>query len=264
MMNSANFVREKIASGQPVLGIWSIINSPMVSEIAASSGLDFQILDMEHGVYDTGVLSASILACESVGCSPLVRVAGLLPTAIQTCLDLGAHGIIVPQVKDHQTAEEVVKATRYSPAGTRGFNPFTRSGSYSGVISNETPKLKDGFGLTSIIIENRSAYDDLDRILAVPGLDMVYLGVYDMSVALGCSGDTGHPSVSRFVESAIPRIRKAGKVAGMMVTDLGRMPKYLDLGANFMVYSVDSFIIREAMAAAVSGFSRARTALGSK
>lgn len=260
MINDVNFVGKKLAAGRSVLGIWSIINSPAVSEIAASAGLDFQILDMEHGAFDAGSLENSIRACESAGCSPLVRVAGLQPSAIQTCLDLGAHGIIVPQVKDHQAAEEVVKATRYSPAGIRGFNPFTRAGGYSGVISDATPKLKDGFGLVSIIIENLSAYEDLDSILAIPGLDMVYLGVYDMSVALGCAGDTKHPSVARFVESAIPRIRKAGKAAGMMVTDLREMPRYLDMGANFMVYGVDSFIIREAMGAAVAGFSRARTA----
>ena len=258
MMNNVNFVSKKLAAGQPVLGIWSIINSPMVSEIAAAAGLDFQILDMEHGVFDAGSLDHSIRACESAGCSPLVRVAGLHPSAIQTCLDLGAHGIIVPQVKDHQAAGEVVQAMRYSPGGIRGFNPFTRAGGYAGVLSDATPKLKDGFGLASIIIENRSAYEDLDKILAIPGLDMVYLGVYDMSVALGCAGHTKHPSVSRFVESSIPRIRKAGKAAGMMVTDPREMPRYLDMGANFMVYGVDSFIIREAMSAAVSGFSRSK------
>jgi 4-hydroxy-2-oxoheptanedioate aldolase len=260
MMCNVNFVGKKLASGQPVLGIWSIINSPMVSEIAASSGLDFQILDMEHGVFDVASLDHSIRACESAGCSPLVRVAGLQPAAIQTCLDLGAHGIIVPQVKDHRSAAEVVMATRYSPGGIRGFNPFTRAGGYAGVINDTTPKLKDGFGLTSIIVENRSAYDDLDRILEVPGLDLVYLGVYDMSVALGCAGDTKHPAISRFVESSIPRIRKASKAAGLMVTDLRELPKYLDLGANFIVYGVDSFIIREAMGAAVSGFSKSRAA----
>lgn len=257
MMNTTNFVREKLASGKPVLGMWSIINSPMMSEIAASAGLDFQILDMEHGSFDVGSLDASIRSCEGIGCSPMVRVSGLHPTEIQTCLDLGAHGIVVPQVKDHRAAEEAVKATRYAPAGTRGFNPFTRAGGYAGAITAQTPKLKDGFGVTSIIIENRSAFDELDSILQIPGLDMVYLGVYDMSVALGCAGDTKHPSVTRFVESAIPRIRKAGKAAGMMVTDPGEMSRCLDMGASFLVYGVDSFIVREAMAMAVSHFTKA-------
>lgn len=264
MMNSINFVREKLASGRAVLGIWSIVNSPAISEIAASAGLDFQILDMEHGAHDVGSLENSIRACESAGCSPLVRVAGLQPTAIQTCLDLGAHGIIVPQVKDHGAAEDAVKATRYSPAGTRGFNPFTRAGNYSGSISAQTPKLKDDFGLSSIIIENRSAYEDLDAILRIPGLDMVYLGVYDMSVALGCAGDTKHPAVAQFVESSIPRIRKAGKSAGMMVTDLREMPKYIDMGADFMIYGVDSYIIRKAIDVAVSEFSGIRAVRASR
>lgn len=256
MMNKTNFVKATLATGKPVLGIWSIIDSPMLSEVAASSGFDFQILDLEHGAYDTGSLGASIRSCEGVGCSPLVRVSGLRPTEVQTCLDLGAHGVIVPQLADRRAAEEAVRATRYAPAGTRGFNPFTRAGEYSGAITAETPKLKDGFGLTSIIIETRTAYDDLDAILQIPGLDMVYLGVFDMSIALGCAGDTRHPSVTQFVESSIPRIRKAGKVAGMMVTDPDAMSRCLEMGANFLVCGVDSFIVRGAMASVVSQFAK--------
>lgn len=258
MTNKVNFVKEKLNSGSAALGVWSIINSPVVSEIMATAGLDFQILDMEHGVFDLSSLDASIRACESAGCSPLVRVAGLQPSSIQSALDLGAHGIVVPQVKDSLAAEETVKAMRYAPGGTRGFNPFTRAGNYAGKITAETPKLKDGFGLSSIIIESRSAYEHLDRILAIPDLDMVYLGIYDMSVALGHAGDTKHPAVAEFVETSLPKIRKAGKSAGMMVTDLRDMSKYIDMGANFMVFGVDTFILHDALETAVSTFAQTR------
>src|SRR6266702_3037352 len=116
-MIQINHVKQKLASGEPVLGIWSLISSPMVSELVGASGLDFQILDMEHGVFDIPAIEASVRASEAAGCSPLVRVPGLHPTTIQNVLDTGAHGVVVPQVQGHDTALEAVRATRYAPAG---------------------------------------------------------------------------------------------------------------------------------------------------
>jgi len=248
----ANNLKAKLKMGAPVLGTWSIINSAMVSEILASSGLDFQILDMEHGVFDTGTVAASIRASESRGCSPLVRMPGLSAATVQKCLDMGAHGIIFPQIKSRGEAEEAVRSTLYGPEGERGFNPFTRAGNYSGRITEATPKLKNGFALTSVIIENQSAYKELEAILEIPALDMIYLGVYDMSVALGCPGEMSNPLITSFLAEALPRIRRAGKAAGVMVKNKAEMSRYIDMGANFLVYGVDSFVIRQSFENAVA------------
>ena len=96
----------------------------------------------------------------------------------------------------------------------------------------------------------------MERICATPGLDVIYMGIYDLAVALGCDGDTKHPRVVKVVESAIVQIREAGKVAGMMVRSQQDIAKALALGANFLVYSVDTFLIREAVSQAVSSFKR--------
>lgn len=249
-----NPLKIKLSSGQPVLGIWSIIPSPIVIEIFGLAGLDFQILDMEHGVFDLQALDANIRACESVHCSPLVRVPSIVPHIFQSALDLGAHGIIVPQITDEITARTAVQCMKYSPEGVRGYNPFTRAALYSNPPTNETGKLNNRFGFSSIIIENESAYRSLDKILTISDLDMVYVGVYDMAVALGCKGDVSHPKVVDFVETSIRRIRDAGKAAGMMVKTQSEIEYALKLGANVLVFAVDTFVIHRAASEIVQLF----------
>jgi len=255
-MSTLNPLKAKLASGQAVLGVWSIIPSPVVVELFALGGIDFTILDMEHGIFDVGALDSCVRACEAAGAVPLVRIPGLNPSAAQWALDLGAHGIVVPQVSDASEAETVVRMAKYAPIGNRGYNPFTRAANYANPPDNRSGKLNNDFSLTCVIIESESALADLSRICATPGLDVIYMGIYDLAVALGCEGDTKHPRVVNVVEAAIVQIRAAGKAAGMMVRNQQDIAKALALGANFLVYSVDTFLIREAVSQAVSLFKQ--------
>lgn len=252
-----NPLKRKLAEGQPVFGVWSLIPSPIVTEIFAMAGMDFMILDMEHGVFEMQSLDACIRACESAGASPLVRTPGVAPFVAQAVMDLGAHGIIVPQISDEHGARAAVETIKYAPDGTRGYNPFTRAALYSNPATNDFGKLNNGFGFASVIIENKSAYDALDRILEIPALDMIYLGIYDMAVALGCKGDTRAPVIAEFVESAAKRSRAAGKAVGMLVKTRAEMEKALLLGANVIVYAVDTYVIRTMAAGAVAEFRQA-------
>lgn len=247
-----NAIKRKLAAGQPVLGIWSIIPSPMVVEILSLSGFDFTILDMEHGVFDLGSLEACVRAVEVAGAAPLVRIPGMNSSAAQWALDLGAHGIVVPQVRDAQDAVAVVSMAKYAPMGQRGYNPFTRAANYANPADNRSGKLNNEFSLTCVIVESESALADLDAICATPSIDVVYMGIYDLAVALGANGDTRDPRIVEVVERSIARIRAAGKAAGMMVRNSGDIARALSLGASFLVYGVDTFLIREAAANAVN------------
>lgn len=257
---TVNPLKAKLASGQAVLGVWSIIPSPVVVEIFALGGIDFAILDMEHGIFDVTALDSCVRACEAAGAVPLVRIPGLNPSAAQWALDLGAHGIVVPQVGNATDVENVVKMAKYAPMGHRGYNPFTRAANYANPPDNRSGKLNNDFSLTCVIIENESAVAELARICATPDLDVIYMGIYDLSVALGCNGDTKHPHVVKVVERAIRQIRAAGKAAGMMVQSQQDIAKALTLGANFLVYSVDTFLIREAVTRAVTSFEQEQRA----
>ncbi|MBI5890585.1 MAG: hypothetical protein HZB47_07895 [Nitrosomonadales bacterium] len=251
-----NLLKSKLKNDQPVVGTWSIISSPIVVEILALSGFDFLILDMEHGIYDQTALDACIRACEAAGCAPIVRVPGINPSAVQWALDMGAHGIVVPQVGNAASATIAVEMTKFAPNGTRGYNPFTRVAGYAAPGSNQVGKLRNDFGLTSVIVENQTALDELDAILSIVDLDMVYVGVYDLSIALGYAGDTKHPALCRVLDQAVARIRSAGKIAGLMVRSKEDVTRAAKLGARFLVYSVDTLILREAAKRAVAEFER--------
>ncbi|MNO35593.1 2-keto-3-deoxy-L-rhamnonate aldolase [compost metagenome] len=247
-----NHLKNKLNNNEPLIGLWSIIPSPMMAEVIGLAGLDFQIFDMEHGVYDLNALDASIRACESSGCSPIVRVPEINQSTIQSVMDLGAYGIVVPQIIDKSSVERIIRYMRYAPEGVRGYNPFTRAALYSNPSTNKFGKLNNSFGFSSIIIENQSSYEAIDEILSVEELDMVYLGVYDMSVALGCEGDVNHPVVLDFVEKSVKKIRDAGKAAGMMVKNEADIQQAKSIGANVLVYGVDTFIINRAIKEAIN------------
>jgi 4-hydroxy-2-oxoheptanedioate aldolase len=237
-----NFIREKILAGKSVSGIWSIIPSPTLTEIIALAGLDFQIFDMEHGAYNFSNLESAIRTCDQMKCSPFVRIGSLDLSSTQRALDLGAHGVIYPQIASFEEARQAVRLCNYPPLGQRGFNPFTRVSRY-GLKSEEKNCNQNGFSMAGVIIENISAYAEMDRILELPELEIVYLGAYDMSVALGCPGDIENPKVVKFIESGILNIRKANKIAGVMVKSPRQIKSMINLGANFIVVGVESHLI---------------------
>lgn len=261
MTNNENKLKLKLENNEIVIGVWSIISSPTVVEILALSGFDFLILDMEHGVYDQTALDVCIRSCEVAGCAPVVRVPGINPSAVQWALDLGSYGVIVPQITNAASAKTAVSMTKFSPIGSRGYNPFTRFANYDAPSNNHYGKLRNDFGLTSLIVETQIALDDLDKILEIQHLDMVYVGVYDLSISLGFEGNTKHPDMVEIVEKTVKKIRSAGKVAGMMVRNKEDVINASKLGANFLVYSVDSLMLKEAAMDAVKAFKEAMEGL---
>ena len=235
-------LRSALAKG-PVLGTWSLIPSPTVHELFAAGGMDFVILDMEHGPYGIAEVEAGVRACAATGCKALVRVRSLDGALIQTVLDTGAEGIVVPRVSTAAEAKQAVAATRFPPDGTRGFNPFTRGNGYD---PKNTPREEP---FVCVIAEDKQACTEatLAEILNVPGLDAVYVGAYDLSVSLGHPGDVTHPDVLATVERCVRQIQIAGKFAGMMVRNEEGMKHALALGATMLAWSVDTDVVRNAV-----------------
>lgn len=252
-----NPLKEKLLAGKPVLGVWSIIPSPVVAEIFAFGGIDFAIFDMEHGIFEVSALDSCIRACESAGSVPLVRLPGANPWAAQWALDLGAYGIVVPQISSQLEAQSVVSMAKYSPVGSRGYNPFTRAAQYANPPNNRSGKLNNNFSVTCVIVENQEGLNNLSQICEVPDIDVIYLGIYDLAVTMGFEGDTRNSQVVKITHDSVAKILTAGKSAGMIVRNQADIIEALALGANFLVYSVDTFVIREAVVVAVSSFKNA-------
>jgi 4-hydroxy-2-oxoheptanedioate aldolase len=255
MSAAAHPLRERLAAGGVVAGIWSIIPSAQACGTLAAAGFDFVILDCEHGGYDFATLEAGITACQDGGCTALVRAPGADAYFVQRALDLGADGILVPQVTDAATADRVVKMAHFPPDGTRGYNPFTRGGHY-GIPPQ--PKLARGYPFTGVLVESPQAARSLPEIVALPGLDLVYLGVFDYSVAIGIPGQVDDPRVRAFVAESARIARDAGKAVGTTAMGTEQVKWLHGVGVNVMLYGADTWLIGDG---AKKGLAMLREAL---
>jgi 4-hydroxy-2-oxoheptanedioate aldolase len=233
-------LRARLASGSPIAGIWMVLPTAQASGVIAAAGFDFAILDCEHGGFDFAALEASITACEDGGASPIVRVPGPDPFFVQRALDLGADGIVVPQVPDAAVAERAVRMAHFGPLGTRGMNPFTRGGRYG---MAPQPKYVPGYPFTGVLVESPEAAAHLAHIVEIPALDLVYLGVYDYSVALGIPGQVDDPRVLAFVERAARIVRDAGKAVGTTAMSAAQTERATAMGVNVLLYGADTWIL---------------------
>jgi 4-hydroxy-2-oxoheptanedioate aldolase len=226
-------------------GIWRVIPSQPITEIIAQSGFDFQILDCEHGAYDYQSLDADIRACDLYNCAAFVRVSGLSKVEVQRCLDLGASGIVFPQLTKYTDFEQAIEQVNYAPTGTRGFNPFVRAWGY-GINNGIIKKAK-----CIVIIETLQAVDDLEQILNLAGIDMIYVGSYDLSAQLGCIGKMNDVRLTAVVNEIIKQCNAAAKPVGVMVSGAEQYNLYKDRGVNVFVHTVDTHQIKRAFTATI-------------
>jgi 4-hydroxy-2-oxoheptanedioate aldolase len=172
-------------------------NSPENCEIAAGAGLDFVIIDMEHGTFGIESAANMIRAAESCGTAPFVRIPEASRATVLKVLDAGAVGIIVPNVESAEQLREVVAATRYAPKGTRGACPCVRSTGH-GIVDWETSTAWAEKNIMVVaLVETKAGVDNFKEIIGVEGLDIVGVGQFDLSMSLGYAGDHKHPEVVR-------------------------------------------------------------------
>ncbi|MBU4445863.1 aldolase, partial [bacterium] len=181
-------IKEQMNQGKFVLGTWCELPSPAAINVMAKSGLDFLIIDMEHSVMDFKIAQEMVMAAEVEGCDAIIRVPRNDESDILRALDAGAAGIIVPHIENVEDRKRVVKYSKFAPKGDRGFNPYIRAGGYSSVGVDYFRAQNEKI-LVGIIVEGKKAITDLDAIICDEGVDLVYIGTYDLSVALSVAGD---------------------------------------------------------------------------
>ena len=244
-MIKVNKLKEKMINGQPVIGTWNTLASPLVTEVLAQSGLDFQIIDLEHGPFIIDKLHSHISACENAfSCTPLVRIPSKQDWMALQALDQGAHGIVIPHISNRQDCDDFIKSLKYYPFGNRGFTPFSRAGGFSNKNTSRFVEKANNSILSIVIIESEKGLNNLDEILNIKGVDIVYFGAYDLSQALGCPGDVKNNKVVNAIKKAVDKVNAKGKYAGGFVPQTKDDVKWLlDIGMKFITYEVDSSII---------------------
>jgi 4-hydroxy-2-oxoheptanedioate aldolase len=217
-MRKAYELKKALKKGKVIYGPWCTIPSASVINIIASTGVDFVIIDMEHGAHTFETVEQMIRAAEVENCSPFVRVARNDESLVLNALDLGAHGVVIPHIELTSDAKMAVASAKYYPMGTRGFSPFTRAGGYSKDNVRIHAESQNEETLVILILEGKESIDRLEDVLAMEyaaeGIDVIYVGAYDLSQALGLPGQVDHPEVRKRLEISIKKIRKAGIAAG--------------------------------------------------
>lgn len=208
-----NRLRTLWNNDQAAVNGWLAIPSAFASETMAHQGWDTLTIDLQHGVVDYQAMVSMLQAISTTPTVPVVRVPWLEPGIIMKTLDAGAYGVICPMVNTREDAQKLVAWTHYAPRGTRSFGPV-RALLYGGA---DYPGEADRTIVRFAMIETAQALDNLDAILSVEGLDAIYIGPSDLSLALGCrpTFDDVDPPVVQAIEHILERARAHGLVAGI-------------------------------------------------
>ncbi len=206
-------VKEKINRKEPVLVTYLRVAEPGIGEIAAHSGADLVIIDDEHFPFTDAELINQIRAIHTFNGTCVVRTHDKSKSAIARILDMGADGIVAPQVKDAKEAEAIIEAAKYGPRGYRGFCPITAGAEYGfGSDPKAYAKEANRKTIVGIMVETKSAIEDIDNILKLDGLDFISVGPSDVSASYGYPGEPNHPVVKAAMQQAWDKIL-ASKVA---------------------------------------------------
>ena len=242
----ANGLREALTAGRPAVTGWVSVDSPYVAEVLSYAGFDAVVVDVQHGMFGLDRAVTLLQAVSAGPATPMARCPSLDQATIGKLLDAGAYGIICPAVDTAAQAADLVSFCRYPPGGNRSFGP-SRGLLYGGP---DYADHADHTILTWAMIESVPALDNLDAILATPGLDGVYVGPNDLALALGERPGQAHPAAA--VTEALVRVsaaaHAAGRWAGVFCSDPHTARRMIELGYDLVTPGNDVGVLRQASA----------------
>ncbi|MBA6058183.1 4-hydroxy-2-oxoheptanedioate aldolase [Pseudomonas juntendi] len=237
-----NHFKQRLRSGEPQIGLWLGLANAYCAELAANAGFDWLLIDGEHAPNDLRGMLAQLQAVAPYPSQAVIRPVIGDTALIKQVLDIGAQTLLVPMVESAEQARQLVKAIHYPPSGIRGVGSALARASRWNSIPGYLDHADEQMCLL-VQIENQEGLANLDEIVAVDGVDGVFIGPADLSAAMGHRGNPGHPEVQAAIEDAIVRIGKAGKAAGILSADEKLARRYIELGAAFVAVGVDTTVL---------------------
>ena len=238
-----NRLKEALKSGKTVFGPFLKLTDPAVVEIMGFAGFDFVIIDQEHGPISIESAPNMIRAAEAVDVTPVIRVPDNNEPLILRALDIGAQGVEIPQINCKDDALKAVKSVKYSPQGTRGVCRYVRAANYSSM--DKFKYFQEANEETMIIahIEGIEGINNLDEILSVSGLDVIFIGPYDLSQSLDVPGEINNPLVIEKMKEVVLKCKQYKIAVGTFADDIQTVKKWISLGIQYMSFSVDVGIL---------------------
>ena len=244
-------LRSRLRSGESVFGPFLKIPAPASVEAIGLAGSDFCIIDLEHGAFSFESAEDLVRTAEAIGLSSIIRTFDDRPSTIVRALDTGCEGILVPDVTSREQAEAVVRAARFHPQGERGMDPYARSARY-GLTPKERYFEEANRNLAlGVLIEGVDGLRNLPQILEVEGIDLYFIGPYDLSQSVGVPGQVHSKAVGERVEEIVQSVRGAGGAAGIYADGVDDARRWRELGVQFLAVCVDVRILFEGCLAVV-------------
>lgn len=240
-------LKDKIKNKGYVFGTWAMMAGSTNADAISKSGIDFVVLDLEHG-------SLSYLDCENMvraidknNCSSIIRIGEFSPNKVLHALELGAKSILVPNVSDAKMTKRIVESVYYYPLGKRGLSPYTTCHSFNHIKLKESLDNNNKDIFVGILIESIEGINNLDEILDVEGLDLIYLGLYDISISMGLGGNLDNKEINELIDKFINKIDSSKKniIKGIFVNSIEKAKHFRNLNFEFIAYVADCYAIRE-------------------
>ncbi len=243
-----NTFKHALKNGQLQLGCWLGLADTYAAEIAATASFDWLLIDGEHAPNDLRSILGQLQIVQASGAHAAVRLPVGETWMIKQVLDAGAQTLLIPMVESAEQARELVRAVTYPPNGTRGVGSALARASKFSAIPDYLQTADEQVCLL-VQVENRAGLAALDDILAVEGVDGVFIGPADLAADLGHIGNADHPDVDAAIMDALSRIVKAGKAAGILTLDPTMQKRCSDIGVTFMATAIDVVLFAKAMRA---------------
>ena len=240
-----NTFKTALSSGQMLYGCWAGFADAYATEITASAGFDWLVIDGEHAPNDLRTIMAQLQVLDGKQSHPVVRLPMGEAWLIKQVLDAGAQTLLIPLVESADQAQALVRAMRYPPHGIRGSGAALARASRFSDISDYSVTANDQMCLL-VQVETRAGIDALDDIARVDGVDGVFIGPSDLAADMGHLSSSTHPEVQATIKQALARIRSAGKAAGILAVDHETALKYRDWGAQFLAVGIDVVMLAAA------------------
>ena len=208
--------RKKLQRGDVVLGQMVLeFFTPGIGPILAAAGLEFVIYDMEHGRCDIALLAEMIASCRGSDIIPMARVPDVAYAPLSRVLDVGARGVMVPRVETRAQAEDIVAQLKYPPSGRRGVALGLAHDLYRPGGPSYFAQANDDV-IVILLLETVRAFENLDDIVSVPGVDVAWMGHYDLTVSMGIPADFEHPRFLTAMKALVGAARKHGVAPGFL------------------------------------------------
>jgi len=243
-----NTIKARTLAGDTVLGALVFeFFSPGMPQVLKAADCEFVLFDMEHTGLGFETLKMLFAACRGVGIEPMVRVPRSEYHFMARALDVGAHGVMVPMVESAQEARRIVEATHYPPQGRRGAAFGIAQDDYAG---GDVKAKVAALNLRTLVIaqiESERGLAEVEAIAATPGVDVLWLGHFDLTNFLGIPGEFEHPKYLSAIEIIVATARRHGKGLGFMAADEVWSTRYRDLGFNMIAAGLDQTLLQAAI-----------------